>query len=587
MLQAYTELSKTWNKFLVEYVLNPAMDIVLSVRRLGFSFELRPSRKDSYHVPREWRSGAHQDLVAIEVVGNVERMIDVFVHELGHVEFTPRDELYRELLRKYGDACNLVEDVRVEYLIRQKYGWVFSTWEYPEKEVLGNVIDKAPLIAWLYVKKVASSRGEDVPEEYVELFRAKVGEEKLEELERAYESAISIKTSQDMKAFLEKHLPKDEEKAIQAASEVLLAQGRGQGQGQGQGQEQEQAQGQGQKQARGQEGKEEQGQGQGRGRGQAQEQEQARAQGQGQGRGRVQEKVKASGGGSDLAKGEKEIQRIEEETRGFEEELKKALGLGEEAEEGVGQDKGFFGLKAGRGSGGIRFNEKHLQIKKDPQLEEYLRWLCSEESRIVLRDKGFSVNLEGYVHWVAEGKRGKAKIFNHIEERKRTPKVAFVVDTSGSMGAVDEEVRELLWAVVELSKRELLEGKVVFTGDGDALAVSLPTNKPIWTVVFSGGTNGYDKALKHIEEEEFVIFVSDLDIDSGDIKFVKELYKNKEGQVFFLYGGEQYEGYLEKARQTFPEIPVSNLFFAVNVPLALQKLVQELGYRTQHPMRRI
>ncbi|MCS6958354.1 MAG: hypothetical protein RMK75_07885 [Aquificaceae bacterium] len=57
---------------------------------------------------------------------------------------------------------------------------------------------------------------------------------------------------------------------------------------------------------------------------------------------------------------------------------------------------------------------------------------------------------------------------------------------------------------------------------------------------------------------------------------MKELYKNKEGQVFFLYGGEQYEGYLEKARQTFPEIPVSNLFFAVNVARALEQVVQEL-----------
>ncbi|MDW8033250.1 MAG: hypothetical protein RMH93_06855 [Aquificaceae bacterium] len=104
-----------------------------------------------------------------------------------------------------------MEDVRIEHLIRQKYGWVFSTWEYPEKELLEKVIDNAPLVAWLYTKKVASSRGEDVPEEYVELFRAKVGEEKLKELEKAYEEAISIRNSFEMKEFLERYTMEWEE----------------------------------------------------------------------------------------------------------------------------------------------------------------------------------------------------------------------------------------------------------------------------------------------------------------------------------------------------------------------------------------
>ncbi|MCX7948459.1 MAG: hypothetical protein N2504_07740, partial [candidate division WOR-3 bacterium] len=153
------------------------MDIVSSVKRLGFSFELRPSEGNSYHVPKEWRSGASKDLVAIEVSGNVNRMIDTFVHELGHVEFTPRDKLYKKLLGKYRYICNLVEDVRVEHLIRQKYGWTFKTWTYPrisysERFHGRNLI---ALMIWLYVKKIANSRGEEVPREYAQFVVARAG----------------------------------------------------------------------------------------------------------------------------------------------------------------------------------------------------------------------------------------------------------------------------------------------------------------------------------------------------------------------------------------------------------------------------
>lgn len=166
----------------------------------GENYDLLPSNNGSWWMPREWTTGSKQDVIAVDIRG-LYNPLDLLVHEIGHKKWTPRSAQFKELLNIYGGVLNICEDARIEHLAVARWGYLFKSWRYPEMPMVHLTPEDA--ILWgLYVKKVAHSRREDVPQEWKDLLLDFWGE-----IERAYRELISIRDEEEYSEFLRRWFP--------------------------------------------------------------------------------------------------------------------------------------------------------------------------------------------------------------------------------------------------------------------------------------------------------------------------------------------------------------------------------------------
>lgn len=137
-----------------------------------------------------------------------------------------------------------------------------------------------------------------------------------------------------------------------------------------------------------------------------------------------------------------------------------------------------------------------------------------------------------------------------------------VVDTSGSMFKVREEVRILLYALYKAG----LKGSVLLVKDG---AVKKIPMKDAYKASFNGMTEGLWACARFVNSSPLTIIISDLALSHEDESKVRKSF-SKKPNVYWVYWGSYKRGFLKNALRL--EIPRSRVIAEDTLEGCLKKL---------------
>lgn len=181
------------------------------------------------------------------------------------------------------------------------------------------------------------------------------------------------------------------------------------------------------------------------------------------------------------------------------------------------------------------------ELFKAPEPE----WVASNSGRLV----------------VSSYLRGDEEPFVRQEELP-TIHPLIVVDTSGSMFKVQEEVRMLLYALYKAG----LKGSVLLVKDGITKKVPV---RDAYKASFNGMTEGLWACARFINSSPLTIIISDLALSHEDESKVRKSF-SKKPNVYWVYWGSYKGGFLKNALRL--EIPRSRVIAEDTLEGCLKKL---------------